>query len=138
MVPDIYRQADFIDGWIVLSTNLKKEERVRLISGRDDGVYEVLEVKPDKFRTSFKPPAGQVFVFGREVDDFGNVDYDAIAMLHVSATQQLKKEKDEEVRTLGAECAELKAANEALLKRLTLLETRMENSVRVTAASGTW
>jgi hypothetical protein len=37
-------------------------------------------------------------------------------MLDVSATQQLKKEKDEEVKALWSEIAELKAANHALRK----------------------
>ncbi len=32
-----------------------------------------------------------VFVFGREVNDFRTVDYEAIAMLNVSATQELAR-----------------------------------------------
>ena len=34
---------------------------------------------------------GEVFVYGREVDDFRTVDYEAISMLNVSATQELFK-----------------------------------------------
>jgi hypothetical protein len=123
VVPDIYRQASFADGWTALSADLKKGERVRLISDKAEGVYEVLEVTPDKFRTDFKPEGDRVFVFGREVSDFRTVDYDAIAMLNVSATQQLKKEKDEEVKALQAENRELKArldALEAAIQRLLL------------------
>lgn len=114
VVPDIYQQASFMDGWVELATDLKEGERVRLISDKTDGVYEVLKVTKDKFRTDFKPEGDTVFVFGREVNDFGNVDYDAIAMLNVSATQQIKKEMDA-----------LKAENEALKVRLDALEAKI-------------
>jgi hypothetical protein len=30
-------------------------------------------------------------VYGREIDDFHVVDYDALSMLHISATQELYK-----------------------------------------------
>ena len=123
VVPDIYQQASFADGWVALSTDLKQGERVRLISDKVEGVHEVLEATPDKFRTDFQPEGDHVFVFGREVNDFRTVDYDAIAMLNVSATQQLKKEKDGEVKALRAENAELKArldTLEAAMQRLML------------------
>ena len=32
---------------------------------------------------------GQVFIYGKEVDDFRGVDYDALSMLNISATQAL-------------------------------------------------
>ncbi|WP_333873264.1 tail fiber domain-containing protein [Methylobacter sp.] len=114
VVPDIYQQASFIDGWVELATDLKEGERVRLISGKAEGIYEVLEVVKGKFRTGFRPEEDNVFVFGREVNDFCNVDYDAIAMLNVSATQQIKKEMDAVVIALKAENAALKARLDAL------------------------
>jgi len=113
VVPDIYQRASFIDGWVKLATDLKKGERVRLISDKSEGIYEILEVAQDKFRTDFTPEGDNVFVFGREVNDFGNVDYDAIAMLNVSATQQLKKEIDA-----------LKTENTALNVRINALEAK--------------
>jgi len=133
-VPDIYRQGPFVDGWVELATDLKIGERVRLIADKAEGVYEVLEVTEDKFRTDFKPEGDKVFVFGREVDDFRTVDYDAIFMLNVSATQQIKKEKDEEVRVLRAEITDLKSANDALQERLQLLESKFETAPGVVVA----
>lgn len=126
VVPDIYRQAPFADGWVALATDLRAGDRVRLISEKTEGLFEVLEAEQEKFRTEFIPESAQVFVYGREVDDFRVLDYDAIAMLNVSATQQLKREKDEEVRALRAECAELRASNDALAQRLRRLEGRPE------------
>jgi hypothetical protein len=108
VVPDIYRKATIKDGWVMLATNLKKGERVRLIGKDKEAVQEVLEVAGGKFRTAFAPQGDQVFVYGREVNDFRNVDYDAISMLNVSATQYLKKETDTEVKALQDENAALR------------------------------
>ena len=134
VVPDIYEQASIRDGWVALATNLKKGEHVKLITEKGEAVHEVLEVTPDKFRIAIEHDGDNVFVFGREVDDFLTVDYDAIAMLNVSATQQLKKELDHEVKALRAENVELRAANDTLAKRLQLLESRLEASLSVAAA----
>jgi hypothetical protein len=134
VVPDIYQPAPFIDGWVELATDLKMGERVRLIADQVEGIYEVLEVAEEKFRTDFKPEGDKVFVFGREVDDFRTLDYDAISMLNVSATQQLKKEKDEEVRVLQAEITDLKFANDALQQRLALLESKFATAPGVVVA----
>lgn len=113
-VPDIYQSAAIKDGWIALATDLKPGERVKLIAANDEAsVHEVLEVGERSFRTDFKPEGDKIFVFGREVDDFRVVDYDAIAMLNVSATQQIKKELDA-----------TQAENAALKSRLEVLEVK--------------
>jgi hypothetical protein len=117
MVPDFYREATVEGGWVALANDLKPGDRVRLIGDSIDDSFEVLEATPDKFRTAFAPKAGKAFVWGREVKDFRSVDYEAIAMLNVSATQQLKREKD-------AEVAALRAENAALRERLSAVEGR--------------
>jgi len=106
VVPDIYQKVPTKDGWVDLATNLKKGDRVRLISKTQDGIREVLEVTPDRFRTEFIPKEDAVFVFGREVNDFRVVDYEAIAMLNVSATQELARQV-EALRKSEARIAEL-------------------------------
>jgi hypothetical protein len=109
VVPDIYQTATIRDGWVTLATDLRKGEQVKLVADGQQGVYEVLEVGAGQFRTDFKPKDGAIFVYGREVKDFLTVDYDAIAMLNVSATQQVKRDQDAAVKTLTAENAELRA-----------------------------
>ena len=124
VIPDIFKSATLKDRWVELETDLKKGERVRLIAEGKEGIHEVLEVKKGMFRTDFDPTAetspgadaakarksdGKVFVYGREVNDFRTVDYDAIAMLNVSATQELKKEMDAKLKVLGEENAALRA-----------------------------
>jgi hypothetical protein len=84
-------------------------------------------VRDGAFRTDFKPSTEQVFVYGREVKDFRHVDYEAIAMLNVSATQELARELKAQREDLTGVQADLKQAlaeKEALLKRLSVLEAR--------------
>jgi hypothetical protein len=118
VVPDIFHQAAIAEGWVTLATDLKVGEKVRLFNGEEDAVHEVLEVRAGAFRTAFEPKGSEVFVYGREVDDFRSVDYDAIAMLNVSATQQIKREQDTEINALKSKNAELEARLSALEKRL--------------------
>ena len=126
-VPDIFKKASIEADWIMLTTDLKKGDRVKLIDEKDaEAIHEVLEVKEDKFRTAFKTEAKNVFVYGREVNDFRRVDYEAISMLNVSATQQIKKEKDAEVKLLKDENTELKAKLAAQDTRLATLEAQTQ------------
>ena len=118
VVPDVYQTATIRDGWVTLATDLRKGERVKLLTDDKDGIYEVLEVGAGQFRTDFKPKDGEIFVYGREVKDFLTVDYDAIAMLNVSATQQVKRDQDAAVKTLTAENAELRAQVAAQRRQL--------------------
>lgn len=132
-VPDIYQHAEFKDGWAKLATNLKKGERVRLIGNKKHGIHEVLEVEEGRFRTDFAADGDTVFVYGREVKDYRAVDYEAIAMLNVSATQQLKKEKDAEIAQLRGDITTLHTENTALAEKLAALEARDQaREVRLT------
>ena len=119
VVPDIYQMATITNGWVKLATNLKQGERVRLISEGQEGVHEVLEVKADGFRTAFRPGGDKVFVYGREVKDFRGVDYEAISMLNVSATQELARQV-QALRKSEARVAEL----EHKVSRMEALERR--------------
>ena len=114
VVPDIYQKASLKGAWISLESDLKVGDRVRLISEKLEGVFAVLEVSKGKFRTEFSAETDEVFVYGREVSDFRVVDYEAIAMLNVSATQELKREVD----VLRAENARLRNVLEARLSAL--------------------
>ncbi|MDB4700839.1 tail fiber domain-containing protein [Akkermansiaceae bacterium] len=133
VIPDIYEKATIReDGWIELATDLKKGERVRLIVPEGGKILEVLEVEKKRFRTEFTPAEGEesLFVYGREVKDFRIVDYDAIATLNVSATQEIKKEKDAEIAALKAENAALRKQLADQAARTTSIEE--ENKIRDT------
>ena len=111
VVPDIFQKALIKDGWVALTTDLKVGERVRLVTEAGHrAVHEVLELGQDRFRTDFAEDVGEVFVYGREVKDFRSVDYEAISMLNVSATQELARKVElleEEKTNSEAEIARL-------------------------------
>lgn len=125
VVPDIYQNAEAKDGWLMLATDLKVGERVRLVAEHATTVEEVAEVRGDAFRTVTPTADGRVFVYGREVPDLHGVDYDAIAMLNVSATQQIKREKDAEIRALREENSALRAKLAEQQESTVSLEARL-------------
>ncbi len=127
VVPDIYQKATQKDGWVQLATDLKKGERVRLIGEKIEGVHEVLEVADGKFRTDFVSDGAQIFVYGREVKDFRTLDYDAISMLNVSATQELARKvtaQEAELSELRSELARLRNDKKTLTQVMAELESR--------------
>ena len=94
VIPDIYEVSEIKEGYISLKTDLKKGDRVKLIFEEDeqtgDELVEVLSSDENGFNVDTKKE-GKVFVYGKEIDDFHIVDYDAVSMLNVSATQELYK-----------------------------------------------
>lgn len=125
VIPDIFKKASAKDGWIELATDLKVGDRVKLIANEHNEVHEVLEVASGRFRTSFKNETKELFVYGREVSDFRSVDYEAISMLNVSATQEMKKASDAELKKLRDENAELRAKVVSLENREKAMDTRI-------------
>jgi hypothetical protein len=121
VVPDIFKNAQIKDGWVQLATDLKAGERVRLVSPGGESVEEVLEVRGNAFRTSLKSTEEKTFVYGREVKDLRSVDYDAVAMLNVSATQELARK----LETVQAENAALRAKLAAQTDSTMSLEARL-------------
>jgi len=68
----------------------------------------------------------RVFVYGKRVDDFLSVNYEAVSMLNVSATQELSRR----VEDLETSNASLQADNAALKETLTRYQTlEGENAV---------
>jgi hypothetical protein len=92
-------------------------------------VHEVLEALPGRFRTAFKPTGEKVFVYGREVEDFRSVDYEAITMLNVSATQELSRENE----ALKKRVAELETKDRARDAKLAAIEKLLSTSSTVMA-----
>ncbi|MGI4021219.1 MAG: tail fiber domain-containing protein [Janthinobacterium lividum] len=67
------------------------------------------------------PSAKDIFIFGKKVNDYHTVDYDAVSMLNVSATQelyrQLEQQKDESKKVIDDLKKQLQDQNERI-KRL--------------------
>ncbi len=88
VVPDIYKVSSMKNGTIHMKNDLKVGDRVKLIFDEKVQIVDVLSVSEKWFATELNY-TGDVFVYGREVEDFRTVDYEAISMLNVSATQEL-------------------------------------------------
>ena len=74
-------------------------------------------VDEHRFVIACAEPPQSLFVYGKQVKDFRTVDYDAISMLNVSATQALKKEHDDLAAANAALRAELAAQAKTLAQR---------------------
>ena len=115
IIPDIYQKASVENGWIQLSTNLKEGEKVKIITQESEEVYTVSIVQKNRFKVDdllLSQKQEDVFIFGREVDDFRSVDYDAISMLHVSATQEqqrLIEAQQKEIKKLKEENSQMRS-----------------------------
>jgi hypothetical protein len=143
VIPDIYRRASLRGGWVFLDTDLKTGERVRLADRKAEKVFAVLETKPGAFRTALQSEDAEIFVYGREVTDFRTVDYDAVAMLNVSATQELHRrlatvqdesaKKDAVIRALARRVAELESKDQARDLKLAAIEKLLRSSTTAMA-----
>ncbi|MEM6261626.1 MAG: hypothetical protein AAGI38_03890 [Bacteroidota bacterium] len=135
VIPDIYQRAAVQDGWVMLATDLKVGERVKLITEQHAEVYEVMAVEANRFQVSTlktgnrellseakSRKAGKtVFVYGREVNDFHTVDYEAISILNVSATQEQQRiieQQQKMIERLQQENKNMKSTFEARLQAL--------------------
>nr|VFK77820.1 MAG: Chaperone of endosialidase [Candidatus Kentron sp. SD] len=119
-VPNIYTMSAAIahDGDKTLAITLKKDhglaigDTVRLMDGEEIRDLEVLDVPHGKrFMVESDTAPEKVFVYGSLVDDFLTIDYDAIAMLNVSATQELARrcaDQEARIEKLEGEVAWLK------------------------------
>ncbi len=95
-------------------------DRVRVVVDESASEYDVNAVIDDNsfVITGVSESPKRAFVYGKEVDDFLSVDYNRIFATGISAIQQLKKEKDAEVKALQDENAKLKAELSATQQRL--------------------
>ncbi|MEM7375558.1 MAG: tail fiber domain-containing protein, partial [Bacteroidota bacterium] len=127
VIPDIYQRAEVHDGWIILSTDLQAGERIKLITETTNEIYEVLETEPSRFKVGFPSTVSghtsSVFVYGREVKDFHTVDYEAISILNVSATQA----QQARIETLEGINDQLMQKNAVFEARLQALEAQLLN-----------
>ena len=88
--------------------DLQKGDLLKLITAEGEVQKEVTEVINDKsfVLANWKKNTDQLFVFGKQVDDFRAVDYDRVFTLGISAMQELYKE----IETLKAQHEELRAS----------------------------
>ncbi len=105
-IPDIYALAEKVtydESNKTLTCTLSKEydikvgEKIEFVHEKQGKIQaEVVAVSGNSFTVkNWQYPTDKIFVYGREVNDFRTVDYEAISMLGISAIQELAKEVDE-------------------------------------------
>jgi hypothetical protein len=115
IVPDIYRNASIANGWVQLADhNVKTGDKVQLITDEGKSLHKVQKTKEGSFQVDGSHE-GNVFVYGRQVEDFHTVDYQALTTLNISATQALYREKET-----------LKTRVDSLSKQLESLKNKVE------------
>ena len=122
VVPDIYRLAAAKGGFIAFKeagqAGLQKGDVVRLVGNDWEVKSEVTEVREQGFTVKDEVKDGEVFVYGRQVRDLRSIDYEAISMLNVSATQELARQ----IKAQAAENGQLRAENAELRKQLAAMK----------------
>ncbi len=121
VVPDIYTVSNMENGYVALNTNLKVGEKVKLIFENGTEMATVTSADAKGFKVDLNK-TGDVFVYGREVNDFRTVDYEAIAMLNVSATQELARK----IIALERENAAFKADNTELSNTVKSMKAQID------------
>lgn len=134
-LPDIYTVATKVEpkaGTYIITVpkphDLKTGDKVRLVFENDNEGFrgDVKVLNDTQFQIAYaKPITTTVFVYGKLHDDVRGIDYDDVAMLNVSATQELAKRDvalEKRVAALEAENARLKAQ----AHKLAALESDME------------
>lgn len=105
VIPNIYKVSNISSGYIPLQADVEEGDIVKLIFDNGTEMAEVISVGKSGFTVNTET-TGDVFVYGKQVDDFRTVDYEAISMLNVSATQELFKM----IQSLQNENAQLKSS----------------------------
>ncbi len=142
VVPDIVKKATSAGGWIQLQADLKVGDRIRVVSAKADLVHSVVAVtngpagshQEPQFQLEPAVAEGDVFIYGREVQDFRSVDYEAIAMLNVSATQELARrleQREAELADLRAELTKARGEKQSLAENLTAMDARLARLEKV-------
>lgn len=125
-IPDIYKLSECISGSINIENELIPGEHIRLIFDDSEEIVTIVSANANRIETNINK-TGKVFVYGREVDDFRTVDYQAISMLNVSATQALLKriealeKENESLKEVKEDMNTLKAELDVLQKNVMLL-----------------
>jgi hypothetical protein len=125
-IPDIFATAAVTSGWVQLATDLSVGEKVKLLTKQGEIQAKVTAVRADGFQVDTDVENGNVFVYGRIVDDFRVVDYDAISMLNVSATQQLNHDLETVAADSNGEFSKLRSELDAKTQTIKQLESRLE------------
>lgn len=130
IIPNVYEQASkiqFEQGMLTVTTTKAHDfaagNEIDLVTpeGRLSNIKVVAVKDANTFVVATEKAPSNVFVYGKYVDDFKSVDYDALSMLNISATQELHRQ----ILQLQQENAALRNENGALRTQSASIENRL-------------
>ena len=149
VIPNLYQQAaslsyDAKQHHLTVSINkahnLQTGDQVDVYTDRGDltkaKVLDIPSTNAFTVASEFEPKEG--FVYGKWVNDYRVVDYDAIAMLNVSATQELHRKlrtQQTEIESLKQALADLKTSEKIRDAKTAALE-KLVNQLALAAGVG--
>lgn len=137
VIPNVYEWAKHIeykDGILTVQTAKAHEfavgDEIDLKTTKQDlnNVIVLKVIDGHTFTVKAEEKPGNVFVYGKYVNDFLSVDYDDIAMLNVSATQEMYRmiiNLQKANKNLIDENNQLKSSTSSIESRLAMLESLM-------------
>lgn len=140
VIPNVYEVAnsfEFNEGELKINTNKAHEFEVgdkidlKTLNQELSEVEVVGVIDAHTFTVLIEEKPENVFVYGKYVDDFRSVDYDAIAMLNVSASQEMYRmimDLQAANDRLTEENKTLKSSSASIEDRLSMLEAMMVKS----------
>ncbi len=137
-IPNIYAlskgfsfQKDTANLTLDKAPDLVPGDRLKLFNDRDEeSIGRVVAVNGNSLsligldQSKF---TDRVFVYGKEVNDFRVVDYDALSMLNVSATQELAKRSEAQAK----EIEQLKKEKEEQEVRIERIEEELKKLLKI-------
>lgn len=130
IIPNVYEQAattQFENGILTVTTTKAHDfatgNEIDLVTpeGRLSNIKVTAVKDAHTFSVAAEKAPSNVFVYGKYVDDFKSVDYDALSMLNISATQEMYRQ----IQQLQQENAALRNENGALRTQSASIENRL-------------
>jgi len=116
IIPNIYKRAICDSNIITLENDISQElninDNIKIYDEfGNDNMYNILEINENVIKIDKDINTSNIFVFGKEVDDFHTLKKDYIFTLNVCATQELYKliqKQNEVIENLQLQINELK------------------------------
>ena len=136
-IPDIYCLSEKVSYdtktkeltvFLAKAFDIKPGDKIQIIHPARGNLFAIVKsVNGRSFSVeNWDYPADQLFVYGKEVNDFRAVDYEALSVLGISAIQQLAKENE----NLKKQILELKRNDANNDRRIRAIEMMIEKNER--------
>ena len=131
-IPNVFVRSSATNGVFPLKADVHVGDELKLISETGDEMTATVSKVLENVIQVEEAISGEYFVYGKKIYDFRVVDYDALAMLNISATQELYKliqqlqSENKTLRFMTAEIDELKAEI-SKMKDFTRFENQSSN-----------